>query len=125
MDHQLTDKGEIVERSAPISLSRNIRFAFRLYGKVFDHKPKFDVDARWVACSDQSKLVIALPVPEIRKDSDVLASEPIQALEARQGVPTRVGAEAPREPAPDPADQEWAGQEWSWRLRRASWRRWS
>jgi hypothetical protein len=75
-----------VERPALINLSRNIRFAFRLYEKVFDHKPKFDVEARWWGCLQRSiKVRDRLTHPRDPEDLDVLAKELIEALEARQG----------------------------------------
>jgi len=86
VDHQITDKGEIVERPALINLSRNIRFAFRLYEKVFDHKPKFDANARWWDYLQRSiKVRDRLTHPRNPEDLDVVASEVIEALEVRRG----------------------------------------
>jgi len=86
VDYHLTDKGDIVQRPALINLSRNMRFAFRLYEKVFDHKAKFDVNARWWDCLQRSiKVRDRLTHPRNPEDLDVLANEVIDALEAREG----------------------------------------
>jgi hypothetical protein len=86
VDHLLNERGEIVERAALINLSRNIRFAFQLYEKVFDHKPRFDAHARWWDCLQRSiKVRDRLTHPRVPEDLDVTANEVIQALEPRQG----------------------------------------
>lgn len=86
IDHQITDRGEIAERPAPINFSRNIRFAFRLYERVFDHKPRFDADAHWWDCLQKSvKVRDRLTHPRNPDDLDVSPNEVMEAFEARDG----------------------------------------
>lgn len=50
VDSALNDKGEVVERSARIRLTSNVRFAFRLLEKASKRPSKFDPASEWWSC---------------------------------------------------------------------------
>ncbi|QLK46775.1 hypothetical protein DR996_17095 [Vibrio owensii] len=86
VSHQLNDKGNIVEVSAHINLTRNIKFAFTLYSKAHRLDKSFDAGLTW--WSDLRKAIKVrdrLMHPRSPEDLDIEPSEVITVVSAVRG----------------------------------------
>lgn len=86
VSHQLNDKGDIVEVSAHINLTRNIKFAFNLYSKAHSLNLSFDAGLSW--WSDLKKAIKIrdrLMHPRTPEDLDIEANEVISVMSAVRG----------------------------------------
>jgi hypothetical protein len=93
IEHVLTEKGEITERTAHIRLTDNIRFAFALQEKAAGVTKKFDPSIEWWSCLKSSiKVRDRLTHPKFPGDVDVSGSEIVAALKAYEGFKKQVMA---------------------------------
>ena len=86
VSHQLNDKGSIVEVSAHINLTKNIKFAFNLYCKAHRLNKSFDAGLTW--WSDLKKAIKIrdrLMHPRSPADLDIEESEVITVISAVRG----------------------------------------
>ncbi|MHB8793062.1 MAG: hypothetical protein ACYC6O_06960 [Thermoleophilia bacterium] len=82
----MNEKGEIVERAARISLSRNIRFALALNEKAHKQPSLFDPSVEWWSCLREAIRVRGrLTHPKMPADLDVSPKELIKAIKAKNG----------------------------------------
>ena len=83
---ELSDRGEVIQRPARITLDRNIRFAFRLYADVFGVQCPLDTNAPWWhALKRSTKVRDRLMHPKSPEDIDVFPKDVIDAMEAEKG----------------------------------------
>lgn len=86
IEHMLTDKGEVIERSAHIRLADNIRFAFALQEKALGVPNLFAPSSEWWSCLKTSiKVRDRLTHPKFAEDVDVSGDEIVTALKAYEG----------------------------------------
>lgn len=84
--HDLNDRGEIIDRSANISLERNIRFAFRICSQVFKCSNTIDTKSDWWHALQRSRRVRdRLMHPRFPGDLDMGPKEIIDAVAAQRG----------------------------------------
>jgi len=82
----LNEKGEIVQRAAHISLSRNIRFAFALNDKARRRLSQFDASVEWWSCLKEAiKVRDRLTHPKMPDDLDVTPDELLKVIKAKNG----------------------------------------
>jgi len=85
-EHELNDRGEVVEAVARISLSRNIRFAFALNRKAHNIADPFDASIEWWGClKDAIKIRDRLTHPKWPGDLDISGDEIIKVIKAKKG----------------------------------------
>jgi hypothetical protein len=86
LEHELSEKGEIVERRAHIRLAANIRFSFALQEKALGTAEKFDASTAWWSClRAATKVRDRLTHPKLPGDVDVSGDEITTALSAYEG----------------------------------------
>ena len=86
VEFEINDKGEVVERSARISLSRNVRFALMLHERVWITPIKFDPSVGWWSNFKQAvRIRDRLTHPKMPGDLDVSPDELITVLKAKRG----------------------------------------
>lgn len=84
--YELNEKGEIVERSAMLPLSKNLRFALSIYERGTHQRQCFDPSAQWWSCFQKSVLVRnRLTHPRMTDDLDVTPDELVTAMGAHVG----------------------------------------
>ena len=85
-EYELNEKGEVVERAARISLSRNIRFALSLNEKAHNQPSPFDPSVEWWSCLREAiKVRDRLTHPKMPADLDVSPEELIKTIKAKNG----------------------------------------
>jgi hypothetical protein len=86
VDHILTDKGQVIEKSAHIKLSDNVRFAFALQEKALGLTDSFDASCEWWSCFKTAiKIRDRLTHPKLPEDIDVSGNEIVTVLKAFNG----------------------------------------
>lgn len=84
--YELNEKGEIVERTAMLPLSKNLRFALSIYERGTHQRQCFDPSAQWWSSFQKSVLVRnRLTHPRMPDDLDVTPDELIAAMGAHVG----------------------------------------
>lgn len=82
----LNDKGEIVQRPAKIPLTKNIRFAFRIFAEANGIESCFDPTAEWwPLLQDSIRVRDRLMHPRLPSDLDVTPKETITMVKAKAG----------------------------------------
>jgi hypothetical protein len=72
IEYKIGDKGEVVERPAQITLTRNIRFAFTLTEKAHRIPAQFDPSVEWWSCLREAIRVRGrLMHPRMPEDLDI------------------------------------------------------
>lgn len=85
-EHELNDRGEIVETIAKISLARNIRFALAINRKAHGKEQPFDASVEWWSCLKQAiRVRDRLTHPKMPRDLDVSGDDILNALKAKAG----------------------------------------
>lgn len=85
-DVDLSDKGELEERSAKLRLVSNVRFAFRLLARAKRSKEEFDPSVAWWSDFRATMSVRdRLTHPRLPEDVDVSYEEILAALRAKEG----------------------------------------
>jgi hypothetical protein len=86
VDFDVDAKGVVVERTARIKLTRNIRFAFALYERARNIQPPFDPSSEWWCHLRESiRVRDRLMHPRLPEDLDVSPNELINTIKAKQG----------------------------------------
>tara|TARA_A200000113_G_scaffold220661_1_gene231179 strand:+ start:538 stop:1125 length:588 start_codon:yes stop_codon:yes gene_type:complete len=86
VSHQLNEKGNVVEVSAHINLTKNIKFAFNLYSKAHSLNQSFDAGLTW--WSDLKKAIKIrdrLMHPRSPENLDIEPNEVITVISAVRG----------------------------------------
>ncbi len=90
-EHELNDRGEIVEAVAKISLSRNIRFALALNRKAHKVPEPFDASVEWWSCMKEAiRIRDRLTHPKLPGDLDVSGDDIVKVLKAKNGFEAEV-----------------------------------
>jgi hypothetical protein len=112
VDYEVDDKGEVVERTARIKLTRNIRFAFALYERAHNIRPPFDPSSEWWCHLRESiRVRDRLMHPKMPEDLDVAPKELIHADQSEARVRGHTHAlRAQKVQASSQAPQECEGQ---------------
>ncbi|WP_431025246.1 hypothetical protein [Halomonas sp. H5] len=85
-DFDINDKGEVVERAAKISLTKNIRFAFAVFSQASGIKNTLDVSLDWWGkLQGAIKVRDRLTHPRFPADLDVSPQEVIATIAAKVG----------------------------------------
>jgi hypothetical protein len=85
-DFDLNDKGEVVERTAKISLTKNIKFAFSVFAKANEVANTLDAGSEWWSKLKSSiKVRDRLTHPRFPSDLDVTPQELIATIKAKAG----------------------------------------
>jgi hypothetical protein len=86
VDFDLNDKGEIIERPAKISLTKNIRFSFAVFAYANKIDNNLDVSLKWWAkLKEAIKVRDRLMHPRFMSDLDVSPQEVIATITAKAG----------------------------------------
>jgi len=90
----LNEKGEVIERSAKIRLTQNVRFAFNLLEKVSGRPSTFDPSEEWWSCFRETiRVRDRLMHPRLPEDIDISGSDIVNALNAKKGFDSVLLAE--------------------------------
>ena len=85
-EHELNDRGEVVEAVAKISLARNIRFALNLNRKARYATEPFDPTVEWWSCLKEAiKIRDRLTHPKWPSDLAISGAEIVKVLKAKNG----------------------------------------
>lgn len=85
-EYEISDRGEVVETTAKISLAKNIRFALSLNRKAHKVTEPFDPSVEWWNCMREAiKIRDRLTHPRWPKDLDVSGDEALTVLKAKRG----------------------------------------
>ncbi|MBH2846077.1 hypothetical protein I6U52_20220 [Serratia marcescens] len=86
VSYQLNDKGNIVEGTAHINLTKNIKFAFNLYSKAHQLNKPFDSGLSfWSDLKKSIKIRDRLMHPRAPEDLDIEPKEVITVIAAVRG----------------------------------------
>lgn len=90
-EHELNDRGQIVETVAKISLARNIKFALALNRKAHRVSEPFDASVEWWSCLKETiRVRDRLTHPKMPGDLDISGEEIVKALKAKKGFEEEV-----------------------------------
>jgi hypothetical protein len=90
-EYELSDRGEVVETTAKISLARNIRFALAINRKAHRVEKPFDASVEWWSSLKQAiRVRDRLTHPKMPGDLDVSGDDIINALRAKTGFEKEV-----------------------------------
>jgi hypothetical protein len=85
-EHELNDRGEVVETTAKISLAKNIRFALTISRKAHGITDSFDASVDWWNCLKKAiRVRDRLTHPKFPGDLDVSGDDIVDALKAKAG----------------------------------------
>lgn len=86
VEYRINDKGEVVERPAQVTLTRNIRFTFALTEKAHKIPAQFDPSIEWWSCLKEAiKVRNRLTHPRMPEDLDISPEELIKTIKAKNG----------------------------------------
>jgi hypothetical protein len=86
VEFEISEKGEVVGRSARISLIRNVRFAILLHERVWITPNRFDPSIGWWSNFKKAvRIRDRLTHPKLPGDLDVSPDELITVMEAKRG----------------------------------------
>ena len=85
-EYDLNDRGEIVEATAKIPLTRNIRFALAMNRKAQGVADAFDASIEWWSCLKEAiRIRDRLTHPKMPGDLDVSGDDIVKVLKAWKG----------------------------------------
>jgi hypothetical protein len=85
-EYELNDKGEVIEGTAKIPLSGNIRFAIALNRRAHKIATTFDASVEWWSCMREAiRIRDRLTHPKWPQDLDISGDDIVKVLKARQG----------------------------------------
>lgn len=85
-DFDLNDKGEVIQKPAKISLTKNIRFAFSVFAQANGIANTLDASVGWWAkLKEAIKVRDRLMHPRLPSDLDVSPQEVLAAIQAKVG----------------------------------------
>ena len=86
VEFEINEKGQVVERSARISLARNVRFAIMLHERVWITSSKFDPSVGWWSSFREAvRIRDRLTHPKKPGDLDVSPDELLTVITAKGG----------------------------------------
>lgn len=86
VDFDLSENGDVIQKSSKISLAKNIRFAFAVYAESNEVENTLDPGAKWWSLLKESiRVRDRLTHPRYPSDLDVSPDEIIAMIEAKSG----------------------------------------